>query len=75
MIEEIIGRLGVALETSRLVYKSRQLADREHAVSEASARIGTSIDFEDILRSAVEELGKIMGESEVIVQLANQKNR
>ncbi len=75
MIEEIIGRLGVALETSRLVYESRQLADREHAVSEASARIGTSIDFEDILRSAVEELGKIMGESEVIVQLANQKNR
>jgi GAF domain-containing protein/HAMP domain-containing protein len=71
MIEEIIGRLGVALETSRLVYESRQLADRERSVSEASARIGSSIDFEDILRSAVEELGKIMGESEVIVQLAS----
>lgn len=69
MIEEIIGRLGVALETSRLVYESRQLADRERAVSEASAKIGSSIDFEDILRSAVEELGKIMGESEVVVQL------
>jgi GAF domain-containing protein len=76
MIEEIIGRLGVALETSRLVYESRQLADRERAVSEASVRIGSSIDFEDILRTAVEELGKIMGESEVIVQLAsgNQEN-
>jgi GAF domain-containing protein/HAMP domain-containing protein len=71
MIEEIIGRLGVALETSRLVYESRQLADRERAVSQASARIGSSVDFEDILRSAVEELGKIMGESEVIVQLAS----
>lgn len=70
MIEEIIGRLGVALETSRLVYESRQLADRERAVSEASARIGSSIDFDDILKSAVEELGKIMGESEIIVQLA-----
>jgi hypothetical protein len=69
MIEEITGRLGVALETSRLVYESRQLADRERAVSEASARIGSSIDFEDILRSTVEELGKIMGESEVVVQL------
>jgi GAF domain-containing protein len=63
MIEEITGRLGVALETSRLVYESRQLADRERAVSEASARIGSSVDFEDILKSAVEELGKIMGES------------
>jgi GAF domain-containing protein len=76
MIEEIISRLGVALETSRLVYESQQLADRERAVSEASARIGSSINFDDILRSAVEELGKIMGESEVIVQLAsgNQEN-
>jgi GAF domain-containing protein/HAMP domain-containing protein len=71
MIEEITSRLGVALETSRLVYESQQLADRERAVSTASARIGSSIDFEDILRSAVEELGKIMGESEVIVQLAS----
>jgi GAF domain-containing protein len=70
MIEEVTGRLGVALETSRLVYESRQLADRERAVSQASARIGSSVDFEDILKSAVEELGKIMGESEIVVQLA-----
>jgi hypothetical protein len=47
------------------------LADRERAVSEASVRIGSSTDFEDILRATVEELGKIMGESEVVVQLAS----
>ena len=69
MIEEIISRLGVALETSRLVFESRQQANRERSISEASTRIGSSINFEDILRSAVEELGKIMGESEVVVQL------
>jgi GAF domain-containing protein len=71
MVEEITNRIGVALETSRLVYESRQLATREHTISEASARIGSSINFEDILKTAVEELGKIMGESEVVVQLAS----
>jgi GAF domain-containing protein/HAMP domain-containing protein len=75
MVEEITGRLGVALETSRLVYESRQLADRERAVSEASARIGSSVDFQDILKSAVEELGKIMGDSEIVVQLADMGGR
>ena len=71
MVEEITSRLGVALETSRLVYESRQLATRERTIAEASARIGSSVNFEDILKTAVEELGKIMGESEVVVQLTS----
>jgi GAF domain-containing protein len=71
MVEEITNRIGVALETSRLVYESRQLATRERSISEASARIGSSVNFEDILKTAVEELGRIMGESEVVVQLAS----
>lgn len=71
MVEEITNRIGVALETSRLVYESRQLATRERSISEASARISSSVNFEDILKTAVEELGRIMGESEVVVQLAS----
>ena len=69
MVEEITSRIGVALETSRLVYESRQQANRERAVSEASARISSSLEFDDILRAAVEEISKLMGESEVVVQL------
>ena len=70
MVEEITGRVGVALETSRLVFESRQQADRERAVSESASRIGSSIEFDTILRSAVEELGKLIGDSEVVVQLS-----
>ena len=69
MVEEITSRIGVALETSRLVYESRQQANRERAVSEASARISSSLEFDNILRAAVEEISKLMGESEVVVQL------
>jgi GAF domain-containing protein/HAMP domain-containing protein len=69
LVEEITGRIGVALETSRLVFESRQQANRERAVSDASARIGSSTNFDEILRAATEELGKILGESEVVVQL------
>jgi GAF domain-containing protein/HAMP domain-containing protein len=75
LVEEITNRIGVALETSRLVYESRQQAIRERAISEASSRIGSSIEFDEILRSAVEELGRIMGESEVIVQLVSSTEK
>jgi GAF domain-containing protein/HAMP domain-containing protein len=70
MVEEITNRVGTALETSRLVFESRHQANRERAVSEATARIGSSTDFDEILKAATEELGKILGESEVVVQLS-----
>jgi GAF domain-containing protein len=69
IVEEITNRVAIALETSRLVFESRQQATRERAVSEAASRIGSSVEFDAILRSAVEELGKLMVDSEVVVQL------
>jgi len=62
-------RLAAALENSRLIAQSRQRAEREHAISEVSAKIGASIDVDAIMRSTVEELGRLLGDSEVSIQL------
>jgi GAF domain-containing protein/HAMP domain-containing protein len=71
--EEIANRLAVALENARLYTETQKLAQQERAVSEISTRITTSINIENILRTAVQELGRMMPDAEVTVQLQEEK--
>ncbi len=71
--EEIGNRLAVALENARLYTETQKLAQQERAVSEISTRITTSINIENILRTAVQELGRMLPNAEVIVQLQEEK--
>lgn len=69
LIEDIADRLAVALENARLYEETQSLVQRERAVSEISGRITTSFNIENILRTAVLEIGKRLPDAEVIVQL------
>jgi sigma-B regulation protein RsbU (phosphoserine phosphatase) len=71
--EEIANRLAVALENARLYTETQKLAQQERAVSEISTRITTSINIENILRTAVQELGRIMPTAEITVRLQEEK--
>jgi len=73
LIEDIAGRLAVALENARLYAETQNLVQRERAVSEISSRITTSFNVENILRTTVMEIGKMLPEAEVIVQLDQNK--
>lgn len=75
LLEEIGNRLAVALENARLYTETQKLAQQERAVSEISTRITTSINIENILRTAVQELGRMIPDSEVIVQLHEEKEQ
>jgi len=72
--EEIANRLAVALENARLYTETQKLAQQERAVSEISTRITTSINIENILRTAVQELGRMIPNAEVVVQLQEEKD-
>ncbi len=74
LIEETASRLAVALENARLYEETQHLVQRERAVSEISSRITTSFNIENILRTAVIEIGKRMPDAEVIVQLESTKD-
>jgi len=74
LLEEIAARLAVALENARLYAETQNLVQREHAISEISSRITTSFNIENILRTAVMEIGKRMPDAEVIVQLEQNKD-
>jgi GAF domain-containing protein len=73
--QTIADRLAFALENARLVDESQKRAARERAVSEMTARIGSSVDVNSILQQTVKELGLIIGNSEVVIQLKNEDNR
>ena len=75
LIEEAANRLAVALENARLYVETQRLAQRERAVSEISSRITTSFNIENILRTTVAEIGRMMPEAEVVVQLEQKKEQ
>jgi GAF domain-containing protein len=67
----ISEQLGTSLESARLYNETNRKALREHLLGEISTKIGASSQRETILRTAVEELGRSIPGSEVIIQFEN----
>ncbi len=65
-------QLGQALESARLYNEISQRAERENVISEITSKINASIQLDSILRSTVQELGHVLGDSEIILQLGGQ---
>lgn len=71
-IEQAIERLAGSLESARLFEEARSRADREQAISHVTTNISSAIDFDSILRTTVEEVGKTLGNAEVSIQLVDE---
>jgi GAF domain-containing protein len=67
-------RLAVALESARLYEEARARADREQAIAQVTTKISSSSEFEAILRTTVEEIGKSINNSEVSIQILESLN-
>jgi GAF domain-containing protein len=70
MAQLLSDQLSGALDGARLYGDSQRRAERERAITEVSARIGGAVDIDHILRATAEELSKMIGDSEVVIQLA-----
>jgi len=68
-IEQAVERLATSLESARLFEEARLRADREQAISQVTAAISSASEFDAILRTTVEEIGRSFGDSEVSIQL------
>ena len=68
-IEQAVDRLSSSLESARLFEEARQRADREQAIAQVTTAISSAPEFDSILRTAVEEIGKSLGDSEVSIQI------
>lgn len=62
------SRAALTLENARLLEESQKRASKERTILESTARIGSAINIENILQAAAEELERVLGDSEVVLQ-------
>lgn len=68
-IESAIERLATALESARLYEEASLRADREQSISQVTSAISSSTEYEEILRTAVMEIGSMLNDTEVAIQI------
>jgi GAF domain-containing protein len=67
--EAVAERLSLALETALLLKATQRRAEIERITTDIAGKITASTQIDIILRTAAEELSRILGGSEVLVQL------
>ena len=67
--EAVAERLSLAIETSLLLQTTRRRAEIESLTADISDKISSTTQFDTILRTAAEELSRVLGGSEVLVQI------
>jgi GAF domain-containing protein len=71
MAEATAERVALALEGTRLLEDAQKRAARETFLSDITAKLGSSVQMDSILRDTVEELGQTLKHSTVTFQLVN----
>jgi GAF domain-containing protein/HAMP domain-containing protein len=74
LAQAISDRLALALDNARLLQESQRRAAKEARIGKMSARIGASINMRNVLQAAVEELGRALPGSEVVIQFQNDQD-
>lgn len=72
LLEAAADRAAFALENARLVESAQRRASRERAIGEISGKIGAISERNLILQTAVEELGRKIGNSEIVIELETE---
>ncbi|NWG35551.1 MAG: GAF domain-containing protein [Chloroflexi bacterium] len=67
--EAVADRLSLALEASLLLKSTQRRAEIERITADITGKIGSTTQFDSILRTAAEELSRVLGGSEVVVQI------
>jgi len=73
LVQAVAERAAFAMENARLYQDARRRAAKERLISEASARIGGALDIENILLATAEELERVLGGSEILIQLQGKE--
>jgi GAF domain-containing protein/HAMP domain-containing protein len=74
LIRSIAERVGLALENARLISTSQRRASKERTIGEITTKISAATDMDAILQTAVQELGRILSGSEVVIQLQESQD-
>jgi GAF domain-containing protein/HAMP domain-containing protein len=67
------NRAALTLENARLLNESLRRASKERAIFESTTRIGAALSIENILQTTAEEIERVLGGSEVVLQFNTDK--
>ena len=73
LVQAVAERAAFAMENARLFQDARRRAAKERLISEASARISSTFNVENILRTTAEELERVLGGSEISIQFQSKE--
>ena len=75
IVTAIIERAALSLDNARLLQESQGRAAKEAKIGEVTAKIGASINIRNVLQTAVEELGRALPGSEVVIQFEQNESK
>lgn len=73
LVEAVAERAAFAMENARLFQDARRRAVKEQSISEATARISSAMNIENILHTTAEELERVLGVSEVTIRFQGRE--
>jgi GAF domain-containing protein len=73
LVKAVAERAAFAMENSRLFQDARRRAAKERLISEASARISGALNVENILQATAEELERVLGGAEILIQFQSKE--
>src|SRR5688572_11325172 len=73
LVQAVAERAAFAMENARLFQDARRRAAKERLISEATSRISGALNIENILHTTAEELQRVFGESEVLIQFQSKE--
>lgn len=69
LVQAVSDRAGLALDNAGLLESATQRALQEETISRLTDQIGSSTDFERIMRTTIQELGLALGASRSFIQI------
>lgn len=69
LAQELTDRLAVSLENARLFRESQRAAERERLVNDIAGRLTSQTDIDEILQTAVREVGQALRSPRVSIRL------
>ena len=74
LLEIIASRLESAMDSARLYQESQQRATQERIIGEISTKISATTKVDTILRNTVHELGLLLGDTEILLELESDQD-
>jgi len=68
MLQEVSGQVAIAVENAKLYWQTQSQAGRAFLINQITASIRQSLQIDDILSTAVNEVGRVTGVSRCFIQ-------